>query len=156
MEGLEIYFQQNPAARQLAEQNKNNFAPESANRTNRTNVVVNIPIVFHIVGNSTRLSQVTDADVLWQLNKLNEDFRGANADSTNAPLFQGVRAHRDYAQIQFCLAQRDPSNNPANGITRTLSSLTGGTLCAGNNYNMLKHTAKGVIDVCYPTKFFNV
>ena len=156
MEGLEIYFQQNPAARQLAEQNKDRFAPESANRTNRTNVVVNIPIVFHIVGNSTRLAQVTDADVLWQLNKLNEDFRGANADSTNAPLFQSIRAHRDYAQIQFCLAQRDPNNNPANGITRTLSSLTGGTLCTGNNYNMLKHAAQGGIDAWDPTRFFNV
>ena len=156
MEGLELYFQQNPAARELAEQNKNRFAAESPNRTNRQNVVVNIPIVFHIVGNSTRLAQVTDADVLWQLNKLNEDFRGANADSTNAPLFQSIRAHRDYAQIQFCLAQRDPNNNPANGITRTLSSLTGATLCSGNNYNMLKSTAQGGIDAWDPTRFFNV
>jgi len=156
MEGLEIYLQQNPAARQLAEQNKNRFAPEPANRTNRPNVVVNIPIVFHIVGNSTRLAQVTDADVLWQLNKLNEDFRGANADSTNAPLFQSIRAYKDYCQIQFCLAQRDPTNLPANGITRTLSSLTGGTLCTGNNYEMLKHTAQGGIDAWDPTRFFNV
>jgi hypothetical protein len=156
MEGLEIYFQQNPAARDLAEQNKNRFAPESANRTNRQNVVVTIPIVFHIVGNSTRLAQVTDADVLWQLNKLNEDYRGANPDSTNAPLFQSIRAYRDYCQIQFCLAQRDPSNNPANGITRTLSSLTGGTLCSGNNYEMLKHTAQGGEDAWDPTRFMNV
>jgi hypothetical protein len=156
MEGLELWYQQNPAARVLAEQNKNRFAPESPNRTNRQNVVVNIPIVFHIVGNSTRLAQVTDADVLWQLNKLNEDYRGANADSTNAPLFQSIRAYRDYCQIQFCLAQRDPSNNPANGITRTLSSLTGATLCAGNNYEMLKHTAQGGIDAWDPTRFMNV
>ncbi len=155
MEALEIYFQQNPAARELAEQNKNRFAPESQN-SNRTNVVVNIPIVFHIVGNSTRLAQVTDADVIWQLNKFNEDLRGANADSTNAPLFSGIRAHRDYAQIQFCFAQRDPANNPTNGITRTLSSLTGGTLCSGNNYNMLKHTAQGGIDAWDPSKYFNV
>jgi len=156
MEGLELWYQQNPAARVLAEQNKNRFAPEPANRNNRLNVVVNIPIVFHIVGNSTRLAQVTDADVLWQLNKLNEDFRGANADSTNAPLFQSVRAYKDYCQIQFCLAQRDPSNNPANGITRTLSSITGATLCAGNNYEMLKHTAQGGIDAWDPTRFINV
>jgi hypothetical protein len=112
MEALEYYFQQNPAARELAEQNKNRFAPESSNRTARQNVVVTIPIVFHIVGSSTRLGQVTDADVLWQLNKLNEDFRGANADSTNATGFYPVRAYKDYCQIQFCLAQRDPSNNP--------------------------------------------
>jgi hypothetical protein len=70
MEALELYFQQNPAARQLAEDNKNRFAPESQ-RTNRTNVVVTIPVVFHIVGSAGRLAQVTDADVLWQLNKLN-------------------------------------------------------------------------------------
>jgi hypothetical protein len=87
MEALELYFQQNPDARQLAEQNKNRFAPENSNRTNRTNVIVTIPVVFHIVGNASRLAQVTDADVIWQLNKMNEDFEGANADSTNAPLF---------------------------------------------------------------------
>ena len=156
MEALELYYQQNPAARQLAEENKNRFAPEPSNRTSRTNVVVNIPIVFHIVGNSTRLAQVTDADVLWQLNKFNEDFRGANADSTNATGFYPVRAKKDYCQIQFCLAQRDPSNNPSNGITRTLSSLTGGTLCSGNNYEMLKHNAQGGIDAWDPTRFFNV
>jgi hypothetical protein len=156
MEALELYFQQNPAARELAEQNKNRFAPESSNRTNRTNVIVNIPIVFHIVGNSTRLAQVTDADVLWQLNKLNEDFRGANADSTNATGFYPVRAYKEYNQIQFCLAQRDPNNFPATGITRTLTSLTAATLCTGNNYNMLKHTSQGGIDAWDPTRFLNV
>jgi hypothetical protein len=156
MEALEIYFQQNPAARALAEENKNRFAPEQANRTNRTNAIVTIPIVFHIVGSASRLSQVTDADVLWQLNKLNEDFEGANADSTNANAFYNIRSYRGYNQIRFCLAQRDPNNNPSNGITRTQSSLTGGTLCAGNNYNMLKHTAQGGIDAWDPTRYFNV
>ena len=161
MEAYEGYLQRNPAARQLAEQNKNRFASESPNRTNRQNVVVTIPIVFHIVGNSTRLAQVTDADVLWQLNKLNEDYRGANPDSTNAPLFQSVRAYKDYCQIQFCLAQRDPSNNPLTtpGITRTLSSLTSASLCADVNngsYNVLKHTAQGGIDAWDPTRFMNV
>ena len=161
MEAYEGYLQRNPAVRQLAELNQNRFAPEP-NRTNRQNVVVYIPIVFHIVGNSTRLAQVTDADVLWQLNKLNEDFRGANADSTNAPLFQSIRAYKDYCQIQFCLAQRDPNNNPLTGIggvTRTLSSLSGGTLCADINngsYDALKHTAQGGIDAWDPTRFLNV
>ena len=159
MEAFEGYLQRNPAARELAELNKNRFAPESPNRTSRTNDVVTIPIVFHIVGNSTRLAQVTDADVLWQLNKLNEDFRGANADSINATAFYPIRAHRDYAQIQFCLAQRDPNNNPTNGITRTLSSLTSATLCAdifSGSYDALKHTAQGGIDAWDPTRFLNV
>ena len=40
MEGLEIYFQQNPAARQLAEQNKNRFAPELQTETTDKTVVV--------------------------------------------------------------------------------------------------------------------
>jgi len=159
MEGLEGYLQRNPAARDLAELNKNRFAPESQNRLNRNNVVVYIPIVFHIVGNATRLAQVTDADVLWQLNKLNEDFRGANADSTNASAFYPVRAYRNYCQIQFCLAERDPNNNPSNGITRTLSSLSNATLCADINagtYEPLKHTAQGGIDAWDPTRFLNV
>jgi hypothetical protein len=159
MEAYEGYLRQNPAARQLAEQNKNRFAAEPANRNNRQNVVVTIPIVFHIVGNSTRLAQVTDADVFWQLNKLNEDYRGANADSTNAPLFQNIRAYKDYCQIQFCLAQRDPANNPSNGITRTLSTVTGTALCAdwpNGSYNVLKHTSQGGIDAWDPSRYLNV
>src|SRR6185503_10799499 len=155
MEALEMWYRQNPQI----DRNEVRYAPEPQNRTNRTNVVVTIPIVFHIVGSSTRLAQVTDADVLWQLNKLNEDFRGANPDSTNATGFYPVRAYRDYCQIQFCLAQRDPNNNPVSGmggVTRTLSSLTGGTVCAGNNYEMLKHTAQGGIDAWDPTRFMNV
>src|SRR6185503_2047601 len=83
MEALEMWYQQNPQI----DRHQIRYAPEPANITARTNVVVTIPIVFHIVGNSTRLAQVTDADVLWQLNKLNEDFRGANPDSTNATGF---------------------------------------------------------------------
>jgi hypothetical protein len=156
MEALEFYLQNNPDARALAEQNKNRFAPEPSNQNNRTNVIVNIPIVFHIVGNSSRLAQVTDADVFWQLNKLNEDFAGSNADSTNATNFYNIRSYNGYNQIRFCMAQRDPNNLPTNGITRTPSSLTGATLCTGNNYNMLKHTAQGGIDAWDPTRYFNV
>jgi hypothetical protein len=150
MEGLERWYQENPQI----DRNEVRYAPEPSQRTNRTDVIVTIPIVFHIVGSNARLAQVTDADVIWQLNKLNEDFEGANADSTNAPLFAAIRSHRGYNQIRFCLAQRDPNNLPSNGITRTVSSLTGTAIC--NNTDIVKHTASGGRDAWDPTRFFNV
>jgi hypothetical protein len=151
MEKLELWYQQNP---QIDRNAQPVYAPEPSQRTNRTNVIVTIPVVFHIVGSNARLAQVTDADVIWQLNKLNEDFEGANADSTNAPLFAAIRSHRGYNQIRFCLAQRDPGNLPSNGITRTVSSLTGNAIC--NNPDIVKHTASGGIDAWDPTRFFNI
>ncbi len=156
MEALEQYLQANPQARALAEWNKTHFAPETPGQANRTQAIVTIPVVVHIVGSATRLAQVTDADVIWQINKLNEDFAGSNADSTNGANFYGVRSYNGYNQVRFCLAKRTPANAPSTGITRTLSAVPASTLCAGSNYNMLKHTSQGGEDAWDPTRFFNI
>jgi len=153
MEALELYFRDNPEARELAERNKTNIPAAPSNNTQRTNAIVTIPVVVHIVGSTTRLAQVTDADVIWQINKMNEDFGGTNADSTNAPGFYGIRGH---SEIRFCLAQQDPAGNPTNGIVRVVSNLTSGTLCSGSNYQLLKSSSSCGSDAWDPSRYFNI
>lgn len=86
----------------------------------KTAAVVTIPVVFHVVYfNSTQ--NISDNQVLSQLTVLNNDYRRLNADKTNTPsAFAGLAAD---CEIQFCMAQRDPSNNPTNGIVRKQTSI---------------------------------
>ena len=155
MEALEAYFRANPEARAIAERNANVFAPETTQGQNqRTQTVITIPVVFHIVASAARQAQVTDADVLWQLNALNQDYSGANADSTNGTGFYPVRAYNGYCQIRYCLAQRNALDLPSNGIDRVVSTLTTAQNCG--NTNLIKHASSGGADAWDPTRFFNV
>lgn len=123
MEYLQQLKQQHPAlaakmqADEMAMQNEmNNLAN---NRTASTTYI--IPVVVHVVWN-TAAQNISIAQVLSQMDVLNEDFARMNADTVNTPVaFQSVAAN---PQIQFCLAQHDPSGNPTNGIEYTQTIVT--------------------------------
>lgn len=129
MEALELWFQQNPAAReqylrnveegkQRAEAAKQSGANEESQRLQ---AIVTIPVVVHLVLPAAQQALVTKADVIWQINKLNEDFAGVNTDSTNATGFYNIRGR---SQIRFCLATQDANGNPTDGINRVYSTIT--------------------------------
>ena len=53
---------------------------------------------------------------------MNADFRKLNSDASLVPsAFAGLAAD---AELEFCLAQRDPNGNATNGITRTYTTTT--------------------------------
>ncbi len=162
MEGLEIYYRTHPEAKAMAERNKTLFASESPILPNpAVPVTIYIPVVFHIVSNAARQAQVTDADIIWQLNKMNEDYSGANADSTNASYgFYPIRAKKDYCHIRYCMAQRTPGDQPTNGIDRVVSTLTGAQNCTDYNadgvVSNVKHAGTGGADSWDPNKYFNI
>jgi hypothetical protein len=85
------------------------------------NVVYNIPVVVHVVYNTTS-QNITDAQIQSQIAVLNEDFRRLNADKANTPSAFSTAAAD--AEITFCLATVDPNGNPTNGITRTQTAVT--------------------------------
>jgi hypothetical protein len=92
-----------------------------ANPNHKMGAVVTIPVVFHIVWN-TSAQNISDARILAQLDVLNKDFARLNADAGNTPsVFQGVAANTN---IQFCLAQRDPGGNATTGIIRKQTTVT--------------------------------
>jgi len=76
--------------------------------------VVTLPVVVHIIHNNGA-ENISDAQIFTGIQHLNEAF----ANSGYYDPSDGVNT-----QIQFCLAQRDPFNNPTNGITRNVSSYT--------------------------------
>lgn len=76
-----------------------------------------IPVVFHIIyQQENNIWNISNAQVLSQLQVLNEDFLRLNADTINTPLaFRPVAVNTG---ISFCLAQRDPQGNATTGIIR--------------------------------------
>lgn len=80
-----------------------------------------IPIVFHILHNYGG-ENISDAQILDQVNILNRDFRRLNADTILiVPAFQG---HAADCEIEFRLPSIDPNGNCTNGIDRIVTPLT--------------------------------
>ncbi len=113
-----------------------------------TEAVITIPVVFHVIyANSTQ--NISDAKILEQLDVLNKDFGRLNADASSTPsAFQGVAVN---TQIQFCLAQRDPSGNATSGIIRKSTS----TSSFSDNDNV-KFTSSGGDNAWDATKYLNI
>jgi len=81
----------------------------------RTGVTV-IPVVVHVVYH-TATQNVSDAQINSQIDVLNKDYRKTNSDIASIPAVYAALATD--ARIEFKLADKDPSNNPTTGITRT-------------------------------------
>ena len=81
--------------------------------------VITIPVVVHVLYNSSR-DNLSDAQILSQIDVLNRDFRKNNAESANIPAaFQSIAAD---VNIEFCLAKRQPNGLTTTGIERLSSS----------------------------------
>ncbi len=78
--------------------------------------VIRIPVVVHVLYN-TPAQNISDAQILSQIEVLNEDFRKLNADVSNTP--EEFAPLASDIGIEFYLATEDPDGNPTNGITRT-------------------------------------
>ncbi|MCH4552333.1 M43 family zinc metalloprotease [Aestuariibaculum lutulentum] len=84
--------------------------------TKQTSVVVTIPVVVHVLHNGEDIglgSNISDAQILSQIDVLNQDFRR----QIGTP---GYNDHPDGAdiEIEFCLVQKSPEGCPTNGIDR--------------------------------------
>ncbi len=83
--------------------------------------VYNIPVVVHVVYNTTA-QNISDAQVQSQIDVLNKDFQLNNADTTKIPsAFKSLTAD---CKIQFCLAKRDPSGAATTGIIHKSTTTT--------------------------------
>ncbi|MBL4754937.1 MAG: zinc metalloprotease, partial [Flavobacteriales bacterium] len=92
-----------------------------ASTLKKTGTVITIPVVVHVIYENNA-ENISDAQVISQIDVLNRDFRKLNVDTGNVPIgFQGLAAD---VEVEFCLAVRDPNGNPTNGITRTPTTQT--------------------------------
>jgi hypothetical protein len=141
-----IQMQRNPQFK-INREEIERFTKEYVLDDNRS--VVTIPVVFHVVYN-TNEQNISDAQLMSQLEILNKDFNRLNADTVNTPAaFQSLAAN---VQVQFCLAQRDPSGNFTTGITRTMTSLTEFTAEDTSIY----YTSLGGKDIWDRNKYLNI
>lgn len=151
MAHLEDVYRQNPGLKQANEMLINQLRQshqQGSNSNQRLNAIVTIPVVFHVVLPNPYI--ITDADLQAQVDRLNLDYSGLNADSANVPTdFQNVRGH---CQLRFCLAQRTPTGQPTNGIERRASS----TAYTAGGTDPIKSTAAGGLDVWDFNQYFNI
>ncbi len=108
---------------------------------------VTIPVVVHILLPDPGI--VTDDDVNFFIRRLNEDFSGLNADSTNALGFYDVRGH---SLIRFTLARRDPQGNFTTGIERKQSNV----LIGLNEPQAIKKSGSGGLNPWPITDYYNI
>lgn len=122
---------------------------KAAANNQRVNAVTVIPVVFHIV--LPNADSVTDAEIQFQLDVLNRDYGGQNADSTNlSPMFPySLRGH---SGLRFCLAQKDIRGNLTNGIERRCSN----TMATTAADDPVKRYTTGGLAAWDPTRYFNI
>lgn len=114
----------------------------------RENAIVTIPVVVHIAMENPSL--VTDEQVQSQLDVLNADFAGLNADSIKIPA--AFKARFGKSELRFCLAQRTPQNTSTTGIQRYTTTTKS---WPGEN-DPIKYSSMGGIDAWDVSKYMNI
>lgn len=148
---LQQLLEQHPEMQQqiaATEQHTQRYLEQLEQHPTTKRAVYTIPVVFHVVYNTTA-ENISDAQIQSQITALNRDFRKQNADAATIPsAFATLAAD---AEIEFCLAQRDPSNNVTTGITRTFTNTT----TFSTNGNVFS-SATGGKDIWDRSKYLNI
>lgn len=122
MEALQQEMLQNPALLARIQKGQADYLQSLTNKHAQGNQLnrplaipgpVTIPVVVHIV--LPNPWSVSDDAVQYFIDRLNEDFAGINADSTNGVGFYPLRGH---SLLRFILAKRDVNGNFTTGIIR--------------------------------------
>lgn len=88
-------------------------------RDTSSNEIINVPVVIHVIY-KTAIQNISEAQILSQLDVLNKDFSYLNDDRINTPfVFKSLATD---TKIKFCLAQVDPKGNRTSGIIRRHSN----------------------------------
>jgi len=108
---------------------------------------VTIPVVFHVLYGSTP-QNLHDSILQDQLDVMNEDLNANNADLWKVPsVWQPIIGNM---QINFVLANIDPSGNPTTGIERRQH------VGSWQANDMMKHFNSGGLDAWPDTSYLNV
>ncbi|HUM46518.1 MAG TPA: zinc metalloprotease, partial [Chitinophagales bacterium] len=121
MDHLNWLQQQDPNLAQRMQAIENATQSYIASNPGETRTVVTIPVVVHVLYNTTA-QNISDAQVQAQISQLNADFARTNSDAGSTPsVWSSIAAN---TEVQFCLAQRDPSGNATNGIIHKSTTKT--------------------------------
>ena len=127
---------------------RQSLAQQGQGQPLQADVVVTIPVVFHVVYKDAS-ENVPDAALLSQLEVLNADFSRLNADTLNTPDY--FREFAADTRIAFCLASVDPEGNLTTGITRTNTTST-----FEYAFDNVKNTEKGGVAAWDRDQYLNI
>ena len=144
MDVLEMQLQEDPKRAILLEQIENHIQAIDASGIRAVEGVVTIPVVVHVLY-SNAAQNISDAQIMSQIDVLNEDFRRTNSDADN------TWSQAADTEIEFCLAGSDPLGNPTDGILRVPTSVT----AFGTNDGM-KSSASGGSDAWPASSYLNI
>ncbi|MBX2894467.1 MAG: choice-of-anchor J domain-containing protein [Cyclobacteriaceae bacterium] len=109
-------------------------------RTHGTQTSYTIPVVVHIIHNGEPIgtgTNISNNQVLSQINAMNKDYQRLNSDAANTPVeFQSVAGSFD---IEFVLAKQDPFGAPTNGINRVQGTKTVWTINDNATFKALSY-----------------
>lgn len=97
-----------------------NSAPSGIVRDTMNDELIIVPVVVHVLYN-TQSQNISDAQIMSQIECLNNDFNRKNADALNTPTaFRQMAAN---CRIRFCIAKVDPMGRLTSGIIRKYTSV---------------------------------
>lgn len=109
-------------------------------RTQGTQSVYTIPVVVHVIHNGEAIgiaTNISDNQILSQIQAMNKDFQRLNADAANTPSeFLGVAGSFD---LEFVLAKQDPFGAPTTGINRVQGTKTTWTISDNATFKALSY-----------------
>ncbi|HRH65875.1 MAG TPA: M43 family zinc metalloprotease [Bacteroidia bacterium] len=141
---------ENPDLKNLMEQNEQNLQQLIAQNQNSrsSNSVYTIPVVVHVVWR-LGAQNISDAQILSQIDVLNEDFGHRNSDTSSIPT--AWRTISSASNFQFCMARQDENGNATNGIERRQT-----TVSSFNTNDNVKFYSTGGLDAWDTRRFFNI
>jgi hypothetical protein len=109
-------------------------------RTEGTQSVYTIPVVVHVIHNGEAIgsgTNISNNQILSQINAMNKDFQRLNVDAANTPAeFLSVAGSFD---LEFVLAKQDPFGAPTNGINRVQGTKTVWTINDNATFKALSY-----------------
>jgi hypothetical protein len=150
MDYLQMQMQKDPSIARNMEKQENQiqaWVRENGDRFRTAGGTITIPVVVHVVYR-TAVQNISDAQVMSQIDVLNEDYGATNADITSVPAAWTSLATP--SGIQFCLASRDPQGNPTTGIRRVQTTVT-----SFSQNDAVKFTAQGGDDIWDRNSYLN-
>ena len=152
-EAYEQLFRTNPEFKKQfqANQARMNSLSNAVLQTARMQSLADtIPVVIHVLASADVQARITDAILQSQIEVLNKDFQGQNADSTRIP--GAFKPLFGKSRMVFTLAKQDELGEPTTGIVRRESSATFNAFTADN----AKQTATGGSDAWNPARYLNL
>jgi hypothetical protein len=123
---------------------------QSASATSRDTLpgeVITIPVIIHILYNNAS-QNISDTQVLSQLDALNKDYRKLNNTLNIPSAFAPLAAD---SKITFCLAKTDPSGKATSGIIHKYTRVANWTA-----NDEMKFSASGGNDAWDSKKYLNI